>query len=202
MTYDVLPLRHRVWNRQVEHGMHKFALRSVGAKSAKILDAHHAPCVSIATEWAVPAEPSVIPGAISNFRFRIYMQKWTLLVTTCVETRVEVAFRHFRHVKLVKEFALVPLLAKTPQPVFTYHGSVALNMPKRTCGSFAAAALQIETAHGCSRLVHAGERQWQRAELSIQGHLQLEDNVSYFGYYLFHCSRSLGGPLDSATSVR
>lgn len=181
--------------------MHKFALGSIGAKSAKILDTHHAPCVSIATEWAVPAKPSVIPGAISHFGFGIYMQKWAFLVTTCVETRVEIAFRHLRHVELVKEFALVALLAKTPQPVFTYHCSVALNMPKGTCGSFAAAALQIETAHGCSRLVHAGERQWQRAELSIQGHLQLEDNVSYFGYYLFHRSRSWG-PLDSATSVR
>lgn len=125
------------------------------------------------------------------------MQKWALLVTACIETRVEVAFWHLRHVELVKEFALVTFLAKTAKPVFTYHCPVALNVPKGTRGSFAAAALQVETAHGCSRLVHAGKRQRQRTELSIQSHLQLEDNVSYSGYYFFHRNRRRR-PLDLA----
>lgn len=145
----------------------------------------------------MPAKPSVVPGTILDPRFGIYVQKRALFVAARVETRIEVTLRHLRHVELVKEFALVTLLAETAKPVFTYHSPVTLDVPKGTRGPFAAASLQIEATHSCSRLVHTGKRQRQRTQLPIKSHLQLEDDVSHSGHYFFHRTRSRR-PLDSA----
>lgn len=160
VTYNISLLCLLCWilNRQVELRMHKFALGSIGTKPAKVVDAHDASCVSVATAWAMTAEPSIVPGAIFNLCFGIYVEKWALLVATRVETRVEVTLWHFRHVELVKELALVAFLAKASKPVFTYNCSVTLNMPKGARRSFAAVSLNIETAHGSPRFVHTRER--------------------------------------------
>lgn len=160
VTHNVslLCLLCRILNRQVELGMHKLALGSIRTKSAKVVDAHDASCVSVATAGAMTAKPSIIPRTIFNLCFRIDVQKRALFVATRVETRIEVALWHFGHVELVKEFALVAFLAKASKPVFAYHCSVTLNVPKGACRSFAAVSLHIKTAHSGSGFVHTWER--------------------------------------------
>lgn len=48
MAHDVFSLLHGFRNGQIEQRVHEFALRSIGAKATKILNAHHAPSVSMA----------------------------------------------------------------------------------------------------------------------------------------------------------
>lgn len=91
--------------------MHKFALGAVRTKPAKVAQAHNAAGVPVTTVRAMSTKPSVVPGAILDFGFGIYVQKWALLVTARVEAGVEVALWHLCHVELVEEFALVALLA-------------------------------------------------------------------------------------------
>lgn len=64
-------LLRRVLNGQVKLGMHEFALRPVRTKSAKVVDAHDAPGVPVATDWAVSTKAAVVPGTIFDFRFGI-----------------------------------------------------------------------------------------------------------------------------------
>lgn len=188
VAYDVslLCLLCGVLNRQVELRVHKFALRAIGTKPAKVTQAHDAAGMPVTTVRAMSTEPSVVPGAILDFRFWIYVQKRALLVTARVKARVKVALRHLRHVELVEEFALVALLAQAAKPVLAHNRPVPLNMPEGARGRLAAVALHIKTAHGSAGLVHTRERQRQRAQLLFEGHLQFEDNVPHFGHYLLH----------------
>lgn len=75
MAYNVGLLRLLRWvlNGQVKLGMHEFALGSVRTKPAKVVDAHDAPSVPVATDWAVPTKAAVIPGTIFDFCFGIYV---------------------------------------------------------------------------------------------------------------------------------
>lgn len=48
MAHDVFSLLHGFRSGQIEQGVHEFALGSIGAKATKVLNAHHAPSVSMA----------------------------------------------------------------------------------------------------------------------------------------------------------
>lgn len=113
VAYDVSLLRllRGVLNRKVELRVHKFALGAIRTKPAKVAQAHNATGVPVTTVRAMSTKTSIVPGAILNFRFGVYVQKWALLVTARVEAGVKVALWHLGHVELVEEFALVTLLA-------------------------------------------------------------------------------------------
>lgn len=50
------------------------------------------------------------------------MQERALLFMACVESRIEVAFRHLGHVIFVKEFTAIALLAERSEPMLAYDG--------------------------------------------------------------------------------
>lgn len=66
------------------------------------------------------------------------------------ESGIEVAFRHFGHVKLMQEFTLVPLLAEPPEPVLADNCPVCTKVPVGADSIPLALPLGEECAnHGC-----------------------------------------------------
>lgn len=61
------------------------------------------------TTRSVPTETSIVPRTILNLALRIDVKEGALLLVAGVESRVEVALGHFRHVVLVKKLAAVAL---------------------------------------------------------------------------------------------
>lgn len=69
---------------------------------------------------AVSTESSLIPRTILNLAFWINVQKRAFLFVACIEPRVEITFRHFRHVIFMKKLAAVAFLTECSKPVLAY----------------------------------------------------------------------------------
>lgn len=66
------------------------------------------------------------------------MQEGTLFVVARIEPRIEIAFRHLRHVIFVQEFTLVAFFAETAEPMFTHNRAVTADMPEWAGGTLLA----------------------------------------------------------------
>lgn len=143
----LLGLLSWILNREVKLRMHKFAVRPVRAESAEVVDAHDAPCVTMAAVGTVPTEASVVPRTIFYLRFGIDVEKWAFLVAARIKPGVKIAFRHFRHIEFVQEFTLIAFLAQAAEPVLAHDCSITFNMSERTRGSFAAVSLNVKTTY-------------------------------------------------------
>ena len=141
------------------------------AEAGQPVDAENSPDVTVSTVGAVTAEPTVIPGTVSDLGFRVDVEEWTLLVVAGVEPGVEVALRHLAHVVLVEELALVSLLTQPPEPVLADDGFVPPDVSEGTGGSSLTGGADVELAHSSAALVHPGEGQRLGSELLGQGHL-------------------------------
>ena len=53
------------------------------------------------------------------------MLEWALFVETSAELLIKVTLRHFGHIVLVEELAIVAFFAKTAQPMLANHRSVS-----------------------------------------------------------------------------
>ena len=142
------------------------------AEAGQPVDAENSPDVTVSTVGAVTAEPTVIPGTVSDLGFRVDVEEWTLLVVAGVEPGVEVALRHLTHVVLVQELALVSLLTQPPEPVLAHDGLVPPDVSEGTGGASLTSGADIELTHGRPALVHPGEGERLGSKLLRQGHLR------------------------------
>lgn len=92
-----------------------------------------------------------LPRTIFNLAFRVYVQKRAFLVMTCMESSIEVAFRHFRHVIFMKKFTLVAFFAKTSQPMLANNCAVTTDVSIRALWPVAAALRLAEEFAYCCR---------------------------------------------------
>lgn len=72
------------------------------------------------TTGPMPTESSIVPWTILNLAFRIDVQESAFFFVAGVESRVEITFRHFRHVIFVQKFATVAFFTKRSKPMFTH----------------------------------------------------------------------------------
>lgn len=132
------------------------------------------------------AESSIVPGTVFNFRVGVDVEKRALFIRAGVESRVEIAFRHFGHIILVQELALISLFAESPQPMLAHHCSVSFEMSEGARCIPRTAAFHVEGASLCPGLVHTGEGQRGSSQLMFEGKLDLEDHVVAVRYYFVH----------------
>lgn len=112
--------------------------------------------MAMTAQRTMPTEATIVPRAVLDFTFRVDVQKWTFLVMACIESRVEVALRHFGHVVFMQEFALIALLAQAAKPMFTHNGAIAAYVPERArCALLAFGAIRT-----VEELTHSGRRFW------------------------------------------
>lgn len=111
----------RCW-RKLKARMHVFARLSIGTESSQVIFTQHTANVSMPTPRTMPAKSSVVPRTIFDLTLGVNVQESAFLLVTCIESRVEITFRHFRHVIFVQEFAAVALFTKCSKPMFTYYG--------------------------------------------------------------------------------
>lgn len=102
--------------------MHVFARLPVGAEASEIIFAQNPPDVAMPAAGAVSAEASVVPRTILDLALGVYVQERALLLVAGVEARVEITFRHLRHVVFVQKLAAVALFAQRSQPMLADDG--------------------------------------------------------------------------------
>ena len=84
-------------------------------------------------------EPSVVPCTVLHSqRVCIDVQVLTVPVVALPKLLKEVTNRHFGHVVLVQELALVPLLAQMSEPVLADDCTLSSHVTKWTVGASAA----------------------------------------------------------------
>ena len=92
---------------------------------------------------------SVVPGTVPDLeRLGIDVQILAVLVVTLAKPLKEVANRHFRHLILVQELALVSLLAQVSHPVLADHRPLAAHVAEWTVAPARARSVQVELAQG------------------------------------------------------
>lgn len=147
-----LVLGHLGHGWQFEARMHVLACRTVRTEAGQVIGAQHTAYMPMPTMWPMTTEAPVIPGTVFDFALRIDVQKWALFVVARIESRIEIAFGHLRHIVFVQEFTLIALFAQAAQPMFAHDCPVAANVPKRTRGALltlrTVGAVE-ELAHGC-----------------------------------------------------
>jgi hypothetical protein len=94
---------------------------SKGAKPRKVIRAHLTTHVAILAVGTKTTKPSIIKGTISNFVFRFEMEERALIVAALTKGDEKVARGHFCQIVFMKEFTLIILLTKTPQPMLANH---------------------------------------------------------------------------------
>lgn len=147
------------WSRQLEARVHVLAGGPLGAEPGQVVGAEHAAHVAVPAVRPVPAEAAVVPGTVFDLALRVYMQKRALLIVAGIKAGVEVALWHFGHVILVKELALVALLAQAAQPMLANHRAVAADVSVRTLRSICTSiGLTVKFAYRGRGLVHSGKR--------------------------------------------
>lgn len=106
--------------REFEAGMHVFTRLSIRTEASQIIFAEDSSDMPMATTWAMPAKASIVPRTVLDFALRVYVKKRTLFLVAGVESRIEIALRHFRHIILVQKLATVAFLAKRSKPMLAY----------------------------------------------------------------------------------
>jgi hypothetical protein len=117
--------------RQLETRMHVFAGFAIRTKAGEIVFAKNSPHVPMPAAWSMSTEASVVPRAILNLAFRVNVEESALFLVAGVESGIEVALRHFRHVVFVKKLAAVSLLAESSQPMLANDG-LLFSLNKKT----------------------------------------------------------------------
>lgn len=106
--------------RELEARMHVFARLRFRTEASQIVLAQDSSDVPMTTTWAMPAKASIVPRTILDLALGVYVKKRALFLVAGVESRIEIALRHFRHIVLVQKFAAVALLAQRPQPMLAH----------------------------------------------------------------------------------
>ena len=82
------------------------------------------------------AEPSVIPGTVLHLQgLSIHMQVLAVTIVTLSKLLEEVAWWHLGHVILMKELAIISLLAQVSQPVLAHCALTSTGMAVRAVSS-------------------------------------------------------------------
>jgi len=115
VTNDVLLLllHLQIRLRKIEGRMGEFARSAVRAKSDEIIDAEDASSVTMTARRTVPTKAPIVPRTVFDLGGRVDVLEGTFFVETSAELLVKVALGHFRHVVLVKKFAVIAFLAKS-----------------------------------------------------------------------------------------
>ena len=147
------------------------------AESGQVVDAQYSSHMSVATVRSVSTEPAVIPRTVFYLGLGVYMQEGALLVVTSVEPGVEIAFGHFRHVVLVKELALIPLLTQTSEPVLTNYCFIPSDVSERTGSCFRTIWSHIKVTDSCPWFVHPRKRKGLCSNLITESELNIKCNM-------------------------
>jgi len=99
--------------------MPKLAVGSLIAEARQIARARLQTPMHILAVWTKLAEAAFIPGAVLQLILRPDMQEVTVRVGAHTKVDEEMAWLHLAQVILVKELAILILLAQTAQPVLT-----------------------------------------------------------------------------------
>lgn len=87
-----------------------FAGFPIRTETGEIVFTQNSSYVTMSASWAMPAEAAIIPRTILDLTFGIDVQEGALFFVAGVETRVEITFRHLRHVVFVEKLAAVAFL--------------------------------------------------------------------------------------------
>ena len=75
------------------------------------------------------------------------IEAFEIMYKLYTKSSVEVAFRHFAHIILMKKFALISFLTKTSKPMFTHNSFVSTDMTERAVSTTLASVDYEEMAH-------------------------------------------------------